>query len=332
MDMHAACCPPVGRPSACSLPDAPLDANPAAAVSCAVPARRSSIAAIVARHSHQYHHHHHNKNHNHTNNPNHDYDHNHNHTHHSPFHHSPPDDRRRLSRLNIFSSRPPRSSPSPASSTSSLRSQALADLTGSGSGSGNGPGACADVGLAPLPEHEHSQIWPSNSSFGAMPLSRASSPVPPGRTSTSSAASSSGRRDYPVYPDQSYASLQSQAHPSWPPRRCVSAVPTTGPPPSYNTSHVWLPPSASLPGSPVSSPGLFRPPCYLHPTHLQKPKECVHTLSSLHSILPLDFYTLTCFSLLLEPTLSPSTATNKATNSSMNTKSLASSDGASMAR
>lgn len=95
--------------------------------------------------------------------------------------------------------------------------------------------------------------------------------------------------DYPVYPDQSYAVLQSQVHPTYQPPflRSRSSYP------SHIHTRSWLPSrvSRTAGNTPVSSPGLFSvrtPPSttplgsddetrigspYLHPTHLQPPKE-----------------------------------------------------------
>ncbi|KAJ6136083.1 hypothetical protein N7512_001243 [Penicillium capsulatum] len=99
--------------------------------------------------------------------------------------------------------------------------------------------------------------------------------------------------DYPVYPDQSYASLQSQVHPTWQPLhlRSRSSYPSqTDTLPRYPHTRA----ARTAGNTPVSSPGLFsmRHPRtapsigsddeggigspYLHPTHLQPPKE-THT-------------------------------------------------------
>ncbi|KAJ5141980.1 hypothetical protein N7526_002975 [Penicillium atrosanguineum] len=98
--------------------------------------------------------------------------------------------------------------------------------------------------------------------------------------------------DLPVYPDQSYASLQSQIHPTWQPPhlRPRSSYPSQSEP--APRTH---PRTARTAGNtPLSSPGLFSmrspritPPNvsddegslgspYLHPTHMQPPKE-THT-------------------------------------------------------
>ncbi|KAI9934153.1 hypothetical protein MW887_005226 [Aspergillus wentii] len=98
--------------------------------------------------------------------------------------------------------------------------------------------------------------------------------------------------DYPVYPDQSYASLQSQVHPTYQPPflRPRSSYPShTEPQTRFPTTRT----ARTVGNTPVSSPGLFsvRSPRstpfgsddegrisspYLHPTQLQPPKE-THT-------------------------------------------------------
>lgn len=90
--------------------------------------------------------------------------------------------------------------------------------------------------------------------------------------------------EYPVYPDQSYASLQSQIHPTWQPPhlRSRSSYPT----PSESLPRIHPRVTRTAGNTPVSSPGLFSmrsprttPPIgsddegwigspYLHPTHL----------------------------------------------------------------
>lgn len=96
--------------------------------------------------------------------------------------------------------------------------------------------------------------------------------------------------DYPVYPDQSYAVLQSQIHPTYrPPQLWTrSSYPSHADP---RTRFFSSRASRTAGNSPTSSPGLFsfrstRPNSlaasddegrisspYLHPTHLQPPKE-----------------------------------------------------------
>lgn len=101
--------------------------------------------------------------------------------------------------------------------------------------------------------------------------------------------------DFPVYPNQSYAVLQSQVYPPpYLPLRSRSSYPSqTLPDRQRGTSQVQAPRTAG--NTPISSPGLFSarssrsspPPAwdddarlgspYLHPTHLQPPKE-THTV------------------------------------------------------
>lgn len=106
----------------------------------------------------------------------------------------------------------------------------------------------------------------------------------------SRAENESASQDYPVYPNQSYAMLQSQIHPTYqhPNLRNRSSFP------SRIDTRSWFFPSRlsrTAANTPVSSPGLFsfKPPApptssglynqnrtgspYLHPTHLQPPKE-----------------------------------------------------------
>ncbi|KAI2906219.1 hypothetical protein CBS76997_9557 [Aspergillus niger] len=98
--------------------------------------------------------------------------------------------------------------------------------------------------------------------------------------------------DYPVYPDQSYAVLQSQIHPTYQPPflRTRSSYPSRTEAAKYAPSRA----ARTAGNTPLSSPGLFSirsprstPPFasddegrisspYLHPTHLQPPKE-THT-------------------------------------------------------
>ncbi|PWY76416.1 serine/threonine-protein kinase Ssp1 [Aspergillus sclerotioniger CBS 115572] len=98
--------------------------------------------------------------------------------------------------------------------------------------------------------------------------------------------------EYPVYPDQSYAVLQSQIHPTYQPPflRSRSSYPSRTEATKFAPSR----PSRTAGNTPLSSPGLFsiRSPRsttpfgsddegrisspYLHPTHLQPPKE-THT-------------------------------------------------------
>jgi len=114
-----------------------------------------------------------------------------------------------------------------------------------------------------------------------------------GRNSRRSSRHSDQQPDYPVYPDQSYASLQSQVHPTW------GLPPHLRPRSSYSTPATaeTLPRfprvSRTAGNTPVSSPGLFSMKSprstplgsddeglvsspSLHPSHLQPPKE-THT-------------------------------------------------------
>jgi serine/threonine protein kinase len=99
--------------------------------------------------------------------------------------------------------------------------------------------------------------------------------------------------ELPVYPDQSYASLQSQIHPTWQPPhlRPRSSYPSQAEPAPRPYPRIVR----TAGNTPMSSPGLFSmrspritPPNasddegslgspYLHPTHMQPPKE-THTV------------------------------------------------------
>ncbi|KAA8644816.1 hypothetical protein EYZ11_009330 [Aspergillus tanneri] len=96
--------------------------------------------------------------------------------------------------------------------------------------------------------------------------------------------------DYPVYPDQSYAVLQSQVHPTYQPPflRSRSSYPSRT---EILTRFAPSRPSRTAGNTPISSPGLFSVRSstplgsddegrisspYLHPTHMQPPKE-THT-------------------------------------------------------
>lgn len=114
-----------------------------------------------------------------------------------------------------------------------------------------------------------------------------------GRRMSHRSATDAQPADYPVYPDQSYAVLQSQIHPTYHPPflRSRSSYPAR----TESLGRLVTPRTARTAGNtPVSSPGLFSvnspnstPPAnsdnegrisspYLHPTHLQPPKE-THT-------------------------------------------------------
>ncbi|KAL4896476.1 hypothetical protein BDV59DRAFT_198849 [Aspergillus ambiguus] len=117
-------------------------------------------------------------------------------------------------------------------------------------------------------------------------------PSLPRRTSQLGQSEPQSASDYPVYPDQSYAVLQSQIHPTYQPPylRTRSSYPSR----TESLSRIGSARASRTVGNtPVSSPGLFsfRSPRstpfasddegatsspYLHPTHLQPPKE-THT-------------------------------------------------------
>lgn len=101
--------------------------------------------------------------------------------------------------------------------------------------------------------------------------------------------------DLPVYPDQSYAVLQRQRYPTpYPPPlvRSRSSYPCHQSRSSHAPAQTWTddlpersPTSRTVGNTPISSPGLFSAQLptsvgdghthrsYLHPTHLQEPKE-----------------------------------------------------------
>ncbi len=177
---------------------------------------------------------------------------------------------------------------STSNSPSSLPS--LADQAGSESGS-DCPNPCPLASPAPNPSSPRAVEISHNP-----PLS----PLTEGPPSPCHAENDSD--DLPVYPDQSYAVLQSQVHPtpyqppflqsrnSYPPHYSLSSAPSL---PSWQPQECATrsqgPRTAG--NTPVSSPGLFSPQgsrsprsmgssddvrvggSYLHPTHLQEPKE-----------------------------------------------------------
>lgn len=131
-----------------------------------------------------------------------------------------------------------------------------------------------------------------------------SNPQPPRPTSVPNLTHSTGRRrrdgpEYPNYPNQSFAALQSQHHPlSYQPHplRTRSSHPSQGSSYSSSTSRSrdgpTVPPGAKTAGNtPAQSPGLYTPTMsrsqnpgdeseeshyntpLLHPTHMQAPKE-----------------------------------------------------------
>lgn len=114
-----------------------------------------------------------------------------------------------------------------------------------------------------------------------------------GRSPRRASRHSDTQPEYPVYPDQSYASLQLQIHPTWQPPHLRSR--SSHPSQTDALPHFPHTRAARTAGNtPVSSPGLFsmRNPRtapslgfddeggigspYLHPSHLQPPKE-THT-------------------------------------------------------
>lgn len=131
---------------------------------------------------------------------------------------------------------------------------------------------------------------------GPPPLSPLSE-VPPLPASSGRAAAGTRRDGFPVYPDQSYAVLQNQVHPvlRHPPShtlRTRSSYPSHYHLSSISTESTWNPDfqdfsqsSRTAGNTPISSPGLFSShsshssasfplrESYLHPTHLQEPKE-----------------------------------------------------------
>lgn len=131
-----------------------------------------------------------------------------------------------------------------------------------------------------------------------------SNPQPPRPTSVPNLTHATGRRrrdgpEYPNYPDQSFAALQSQHYPPpYPPHRLRTrnSHPSQGSSYSSSTSRSrdgpTMPPGAkTADNTPAQSPGLFTPTAsrskntgdeseeshyntpLLHPTHLQAPKE-----------------------------------------------------------
>ncbi|ODH13939.1 CAMKK protein kinase [Paracoccidioides brasiliensis] len=203
-------------------------------------------------------------------------------------------------RLHMFPFRPHSSNASRSSSTntssSSLRS--LAD----------------QAGLEPATDYSTSYFGTSPSQQSSSTLKAPEAPHPPlsplSEHPTPSHPTENSVNDLPVYPDQSYAVLQSQVHPTraQPYLRSRSSHPLPYPIPSVSSGPTWnLRESASrgqgsrIAGStPISSPGLFSPQyanpsslksagvrtsfSYLHPTHLQEPKE-THTVEVDRDIL-----------------------------------------------
>ncbi|KAK2808813.1 hypothetical protein FQN50_004289 [Emmonsiellopsis sp. PD_5] len=188
-------------------------------------------------------------------------------------------------RLQIFPLRPHSSTASRSSSTNTSSSSLL---------------SLADhPGLEPGPEH-------SNSYFGTSPsqhssAARAADPAHPPLSPLSEHPTPSHRAghsmgDFPVYPDQSYAVLQSQTRHAryYPHLRSRSSYPSQYHSSTASREAAHRSNGARTAGNtPISSPGLFSPHSsqssspksaegrpsisYLHPTHLQEPKE-THTV------------------------------------------------------
>ncbi|PGH31513.1 CAMKK/ELM protein kinase [[Emmonsia] crescens] len=193
-------------------------------------------------------------------------------------------------RLHVFPFRPHSSNASRSSSTNTSSSSLL---------------SLADhAGLEPATDY-------SSPYFGTSPSQHSSTPRAPETSNPPlsplseypilSHRAGHSVNDLPVYPDQSYAVLQSQVHPTriQPHLRSRSSYPS--PYPLSSSGPSWPTRDAGSRGqgsrtagnTPISSPGLFSsrtspssPPktaegrtsfSYLHPTHLQEPKE-THTV------------------------------------------------------
>ncbi|KAL1959230.1 hypothetical protein VTO42DRAFT_2736 [Malbranchea cinnamomea] len=208
------------------------------------------------------------------------------------------EDRRSFAqKLNLF--RPLSASTSRASSvnTSSSSLLSLAEQAGAGEagleGAANPPvsghphaSSTARAGDPTTPHHHHHHQQQQQQNPPLSPLSEV--PV----------QSAQRTNDLPVYPDQSYAVLQQQVHPTYhspPGLRTRSSYPSQYPL-SISTASTWNQGSSessqtsrTVGNTPLSSPGLFSPRAAhsmsqpnkrqspLHPTYLQEPKE-THTL------------------------------------------------------
>ncbi|OJD27366.1 CAMKK protein kinase [Blastomyces percursus] len=201
------------------------------------------------------------------------------------------EDRRGLAhRLHVFPSRPHSSNASRSSSTNTSSSSLL---------------SLADhAGLEPATDYSSPYFGTSPAQHSTTPKAPESSHPPLSPLSehpTPSHRAGHSVNDLPVYPDQSYAVLQSQVHPTraQPHLRSRSSYPSPYPLSSSSPSWPTRDPGSRVQGSrttgntPISSPGLFSsrsshpfPPktaegrgsfSYLHPTHLQEPKE-THTV------------------------------------------------------
>lgn len=205
-----------------------------------------------------------------------------------------PDDRRGLAqRLQLFPHRPHSSNTSRNSSanTSSSSLLSLGDPAGEADFDqpnpylGTSPSAHAFASTSRLPDSCH-----------AAPLSPLSEYPPP----LMSTASASSPNDYPIYPDQSYKVLQSQIYPpphqppslrarnSYP-SQSTTSVASSGPSFFSREYPPRIQGSRTAGSTPMSSPGLFSAQrsnspslgsddgrvSYLHPTHMQEPKEYV---------------------------------------------------------
>ncbi|KAJ5894329.1 hypothetical protein N7495_006020 [Penicillium taxi] len=149
-------------------------------------------------------------------------------------------------------------------------------------GSGRSPSTrSSSSSLQALNEHIVVDAWSEHGSVGRSPR----------RTSRQLENSTSEYPEYPVYPDQSYASLQSQIHPVYKTAQKRSSSSFAPKPPDALPRFPRATRTAG--NTPISSPGLFSmtnprttPPSgsddggigsqFLHPSHLQPPKE-THT-------------------------------------------------------
>lgn len=202
-----------------------------------------------------------------------------------------PEERRSFAqKLHLYPHRPHSSNTSRNSSTNTSSSslQSLAD---------NHPGSEAGF-AAGKPLSESSTTLRAGESSHSAPLSPLSEHPPPPATTQNQPAKPTN--DFPVYPDQSYAAAQNQIHPPAykPPfLRSRSSYPSHFGFPFQSTALSWLRDPSSRPqgsrtagNTPISSPGLFTSPIsrptssagsedgriggsYLHPTHMQEPKE-----------------------------------------------------------
>ncbi|PGH27540.1 CAMKK protein kinase [Polytolypa hystricis UAMH7299] len=194
-------------------------------------------------------------------------------------------------RLHIFPHRPHSSNASRNSSTNTS-SSSLFSLTDPADMEPGSDHANSHLGTSP----SHSLITPRAVDIAhAPPLSPLSEHPPPLSRATTHTST-----DFPVYPDQAYAVLQSQVHPApyQPPLlRSRSSYPSNYPLSATSSGTPWSSASRgygsrTAGNTPISSPGLFythrsQSPLsveseegrvsFLHPTHLQEPKE-THTV------------------------------------------------------